>query len=93
VAFHTKDTLRRSSVLQIFNLFLAIPTLEARRAEGLVSREDRQILDLIAADTATVGAIITNERSISEQEEIGIRVQNGVARVAPKTVYVPSIAR
>lgn len=57
MTLHAKDTLRRPRIAQILDLLLAISAPEALGAKGLVTRQDRQILDLIPARAATVCAI------------------------------------
>lgn len=59
----------------------------------MIAGQDGQILDLIPTDTATVCTIVTDERSVAEEEEVRIGVEDGVACIATKAVYVPSIAR
>ena len=92
VAIHAKDALRRSRIFQVLNFLLATPTFEAIRTEGLIASKDSQVLDLVVADAAAVGAIVANEGAITEQEEVGIRVQNGVTGIASKAINVPSVA-
>jgi hypothetical protein len=59
----------------------------------LVTRQDRKILDLVVARTATVRAIVTNERAIAEKKEVRVGIEEGPASVAPEAVEMPSIAR
>lgn len=40
---------------------------------------------------AAVGAVVADERAIAEEQQVGIRVEQGAARVAAKAVDVPSI--
>ncbi len=65
MTIHTKDSLRCPCILQIFNLLFAIPTLEASRAESLVTRQDGQILDFIPAYATTVGTVVAYQRPIA----------------------------
>lgn len=55
---HAKDALRSSSISQVFDLPLAIPTPETGGTESLVPSKDSKVFDLIAARTAAVGAVI-----------------------------------
>jgi hypothetical protein len=41
----------------------------------LVAREDSQIFNFISAGTAAVCAVVADERSVAEKEEIRIRVE------------------
>lgn len=93
VAFHAKDALRGPCILEVFDLLLAVPTSKARRAEGLVAGEDGKILDLVPTCTAAVGAVVADEGAVTEEEQVGVRVEKGQARVAAEAVNVPSIAR
>lgn len=93
VAVHAEDALRRSSIFQVFDLLLTIPTSKTGSAESLVAREDGKILDLVSARAAAVRAVIANERTVTKQEEVGVRVEEGPTGVASETVYVPSVAR
>lgn len=88
---HAEDTLRRASIAQVLNLALAVPAPEAARAEGLLTGEDCQILDLVAAGTAAVGAIIADERAVAEQEQVCVGVEQHAAGVASEAIDVPSI--
>jgi hypothetical protein len=68
VAAHAKNTLRRPSVAQIFNLPLAIPASKAGGAKGLVARENCKIFDLVAAGAAAISAIVANQGTITKKE-------------------------
>jgi hypothetical protein len=91
MAVHAKYTVRRPSIAKVFNLSLAVPTAEARCAEGLVSGQDSEVLNLIVAGATAVGAVVAYERAITEQEEIRVRVEQRVAGVTAETVKMPSI--
>ena len=89
MAAHAKDALRSPSISEIFNLPLAVPTPEAGRTERLIARQNRQVLNLIAAGVAAVCAVVAYQRAITEEKEIRIRVQQSVASVAPEAVEMP----
>ena len=72
MTFHTKNPLRRPGIFEVFNLFLTIPAFEAGRAEGLVSRKDSEVLDLIATCAAAVGTVIADEGTVAEKKEVCI---------------------
>jgi spore maturation protein CgeB len=55
---HTKYALRRSRIAKVLNFFLAIATFEAIRAEGLVTSQYRQVLDLVSTAAAAVRAVV-----------------------------------
>jgi hypothetical protein len=89
---HTKYPLRCSSVAQVFDLSLAIPAPEACRAKCQVSGEYGEIFNLVPAGVAAVCAVIANKRSVAQEQEVGVGVKGGVARIASKTVEMPSIS-
>lgn len=93
VAGHAKDALRRACIAQVLNLSLAVPASETVCTEGLISSEDSKILDLVSAVVAAIRAVVADERSVSEQQQVGVRVQQGAAGVAAEAVDVPSVAR
>lgn len=71
---------------------LAIPTPEAIRAEGLITSQDSEVFDFVATVVAAVCAVVAYERSVAEQEEIGVGVEESAAGVAAEAVDVPSVA-
>ena len=89
---HAKDALGRTRIAQVLDLPLAVATPKASGTERLVSREDGQVFDLVATCVAAVGAIVADERAIAQQEQIGVGVEEGAARVASEAVDMPSIA-
>ena len=89
---HAEYALRCACIAEILNLALTVAAFEAIRTKGLVARQDGQVFDLIAACTAAVCAIVADEGAIAEKEEVRIGVEEGLASVASKAVYVPAIA-
>lgn len=59
----------------------------------MISGQNSQILNLIAACTTAIGTIITDQRPVTEEEEVCVGVEEGPASVASETVNMPSIAR
>lgn len=55
---HTEYALRSSRIAKVLNLFLAIATFEAIRAEGLVASQYGQVLDLVSTAAAAVRAVV-----------------------------------
>lgn len=92
MAGHTEYALRRSSIPQVIYLPFTIATSEAVCAKCLIPCQYGQVFDLVVACAAAVCAIVADERSIAEQEEIGIRVEESAASIAAKAVDMPSIA-
>jgi hypothetical protein len=89
---HAENPLRSSCVSKILNLALAIPAAKAGGAEGLVSGKNCQVFNLISTRTTAVCAVIADERSITEKQEIRVRVEKCSAGIAPETIQMPSIA-
>ena len=89
---HAEDPLRCSCISEVFNLSLTIPALEAGRTERLVASQNSQILNFIPAATAAVCAVVAYQRSIAEQEQVGVGVEEGAASVASKAIDVPSVS-
>lgn len=57
---HAEYPLRRAGISQILNLALAVPASKAVCAKGLIAREDGQILNLVSAGVAAVGAVVAD---------------------------------
>lgn len=91
MAGHAKDTLRGAGIAQVLDLALAVPASEAIGAKGLVAGQDGQVLDLVAAMVAAVCAVVADEGAIAEQQQVGVRVEQGAAGVAAEAVDVPSV--
>jgi hypothetical protein len=89
---HTEDTLRSARIAQILNLPFAVATAEAARAEGLVTGEDGQVFDLVAAGIAAICTVVADEGAVAEEEQVGVRVKQGAAGVTSEAVNVPSVA-
>lgn len=81
-----------AGIAQILDLALAIPAAEAVGAESLVSGQDGQVLDLVVAVVAAVGAVVAYQRAVTKEEEVRVRVEQGAAGVAAEAVDVPSVA-
>jgi hypothetical protein len=92
MARHAEDSLRGASIAQVLDLALAVPASEAVCAKGLVAGQDGQVLDLVSAVVAAVGAVVADERAIAEQEQVGVGVEEGAAGVAAEAVNVPTVA-
>jgi hypothetical protein len=91
VARHAEDSLGGAGIAQVLDLSLAVAAAETVGTEGLVAGQDGEVLDLVATVIAAVGAIVANERAIAEQQQVGVRVEQGAARVAAEAVNVPSV--
>ena len=92
MALHAEDALRCASISQIFNFPFTVATLEATGAKSFLAGENGEIFNLIAASTATVSAVVADQRAITEEEEVRIRVKECAAGVAAKTIDVPSVS-
>jgi hypothetical protein len=91
VARHAEDALRGAGIAQVLDLALAVAAAEAIGAEGLVARQDGQILDLVAAVVAAICAVVAYQRAVAEQQQVRVRVEQGAAGVAAEAVDVPSV--
>jgi len=89
---HAEDALAGPCVSQVVNLSLAVPAFEAVCAKGLITCEYGEIFDLIVAGGAAVGAVVADEGAVAEEEEIGVRVEEGAAGVAAEAVNMPSVS-
>lgn len=92
VTFHTKDALRGPGILEVFDLLFAVPTSKAGGAERLIAGEDGKILDLVPTCTAAIGTVVADQGAVAEEEQVGVGVEEGQARVAAEAVNMPSIA-
>lgn len=93
MAAHAEDSLRGSSIAQIFDLALTIAASKAGCTEGLITRQDGEILDFVVAGATAVGAVVANEGAVTEQEQIRIGIKKRATRVATEAIQMPSIAR
>ncbi|KFY20889.1 hypothetical protein V493_07604, partial [Pseudogymnoascus sp. VKM F-4281 (FW-2241)] len=85
--------LRRRAMRDSWQLMQKMPfaAAEAGGAEGLVAGQDGEVLDLVAAGAAAVGAVVADEGAVAEEEKVGVRVEEGVALVAAEAVEMPSV--
>jgi hypothetical protein len=93
MAGHAEDALGSACIAQVLNLPLAIPAPEAVGAKGLVAGQDGEVFDLVPAVVAAIGAVVADQGAVSEQQQVGVRVEQGAARVAAEAVNVPSVSR
>ena len=93
MANHTENSLRCPGIFEVLNLLLAIPAFETGRAEGLIPGEDCKILDLVPTSAAAICTVVADERPVTKEEKVCVRVEECATRIAPETVYMPSIAR
>jgi hypothetical protein len=63
---HAEYALGRACISKVFDLSLAIPAAEAAGAKRLITGQDGQVFDLVATGTATVGAVVADERPVAE---------------------------
>jgi hypothetical protein len=57
----------------------------------MITGENSQILNLVPASTAAVCTIVADQRTVAEQEEVRIGIEEGTASVASEAINVPSI--
>lgn len=89
---HAENTLRCPCITQILYLSLAVSASKAGGAKGLVTSQNRQVFDLVAARAAAISAVVADEGAIAEEEEICIGVEEGTTGIATEAVEMPSIA-
>ncbi len=65
---HAEYALRCPRISQVLDLLLAVATPEAGAAERLVTSENRQVFDFVAASVATIGAVVADEGAIAEKQ-------------------------
>lgn len=92
MTFHAKDSLRGSGVAKVFNFLLAVAAPEALSAKGLVACEDGEVFDLIPTGAATVRAVATDQRPITQHQEMCVRVEEGVTSAASETIDMPPLS-
>lgn len=92
MAVHAEYSLGRTSIAQVLNLFLAVSTPEALSAERLVTRQNSQVLYLVATGIAAVRAVAANQGAVAQEEEVRVRVEKGSASAASETIDVPSLS-
>jgi hypothetical protein len=64
---HAKNALRCTRISQILDFPLTIPAFETVRAEGLVSGQDRKVLDFVATIAAAIGTVVAYQGAITEE--------------------------
>jgi hypothetical protein len=92
MARHAEDTLRGAGIAKVLNLTLAVPAPKAVRTERLVTCQDSQIFNFVAAMVAAICAVVAYQGAVAEQEEVRIGIEQGAASVAAEAVNVPSVA-
>ena len=89
---HAKDALGGPGISEVVDFALAVAAAEAGRAECLIARKDGKVFDLVAAGAAAVGAVVADEGAVAEEEQVGVRVEEGAASVTAEAVQMPSVA-
>ena len=89
---HAKDALGCTRILEVLDLSFAVTTSEASGTKSLISSENGEILNLVGADAAGVGAVIADERLVTKHQKIGVGVEEGVACSTAEAIEMPSAA-
>ena len=90
IALQAEYTLRSPSIAETLDCLLAVPTLEACCAKGLITRHELRILHRAVAITALIRAVFTHRHVFRDAKIWLCRVKKeDVARVAAHTIYVP----
>ncbi len=66
MAIHAEDALRCAGIPKILDLLFTISTFEASGAEGLISREYCQILNLVSTVAAAICSIVANQGAVAQ---------------------------
>ena len=53
--------------------------------------QDGDVLDLVVAGAAAVGAVVAYEGAVAEEEQVGVGVEQGLTLAAAEAVDVPSV--
>lgn len=91
MAVHAEHSLASARISQVLDLLLAVPATKAPRAICLIAGEDGEILDLIATGAAAIRAVVADERTIAEKEQVRIRVKDSAASVAFEALEMPAM--
>jgi len=83
---------RSPGIAKILNLPLAVPASKTRGTEGLVTRENSKVFDLVVASAAAVCAVVADERAVAQQKKVRVRVEKGVASVATEAIEMPAVS-
>lgn len=89
---HAEDALRCPSISEVLDLALAVSAPKACGTERLVAGENGELFDLVSACRAAVRAVVADEGAIAEEEEVVVRVEEGVAGMTAEAVEMPSVA-
>ena len=89
---HAENALRSAGVAQVVYLLFAIAAFEALCAESFLACENSKVFDFVAACAAAVGAVIADEGAVTEEEKVGVGIEEGATSVAAETIDVPSIS-
>lgn len=92
MAAHAKYALRCPRISQVVDFALAVTAAETRRAKCLIAGKDGKVFDLVTACAAAVGAVVANKGAVTEQKQVGVRVEERSACITAKAVQMPSIA-
>lgn len=65
MTFHAEDALSSPRITKVLNLPLAVATFEAVGAEGLITSQDGQVLNLVTTAATAVCAVVADQGSIS----------------------------
>lgn len=91
MTFHTEDALRGPGIFEIFNLLLAIPTPKTGGTKRLIPGENGKIFDFVPTGATAIGTVVANEGAITEEKQVGVRIEESAAGIAPEAVDMPSI--
>lgn len=82
MAAHAEDALGRACIPQVLDFPFTIPATKTARTEGLVASQYREVFNLVAACVAAICAIVANQGSVAQEEEVGIGIEERAAGIA-----------
>ena len=58
----------------------------------MFSSQDGEVLDLVAAHAAVISALVADKRAVAKEEQVGVAVEQVVARLASEAVDMPTVS-
>ena len=58
----------------------------------MVTRENRQVFDLVVAGAAAICAVVADKGAVAEEEEVGVGIEKSAASITAEAVEMPSVA-
>ena len=68
-------------------------TAKTGGTKGLIAGQNGKVLDFVPTRATAVGTIVADEGAVAQEEQVGVRIEEGTAGIAPEAVDMPSIPR